>query len=54
MQANKAGFNVGAHPCANGTCDAISQCQYDMANEGIDKYGSGAYGPGGSMIDTDR
>jgi hypothetical protein len=52
MQANKAGFNVGAHPCANGTCDAISRCQYDLAVEGIELYGPDAYGPGGSIIDT--
>ena len=30
MQANPYGFNVSAHPCANGNCDYQSQCQYDM------------------------
>jgi hypothetical protein len=30
MQANPYGFNVSAHPCKNGNCDASSQCQYDM------------------------
>ena len=54
MQANKAGFNVAANPCANGNCDAISQCQYNMAVEGKAKYGDGAYGPNGSLIDTSR
>ena len=26
MQANPYGFNVAAHPCANGNCDAVSLC----------------------------
>ena len=26
MQANNYGFETKAHPCTNGTCDAISQC----------------------------
>ena len=34
MQANKGGFNVGGNPCGNGTCDVISQCQYNMSIEG--------------------
>ena len=53
MQANKAGFNVSANPCANGTCDGVSQCQYDMSVQGKAKYGDDAYGPGGSLINTD-
>jgi len=52
MQANKWGFNVAAHPCANGTCDAASQCDLDMKIDGIAKYGSSAYGPRGTLIDT--
>lgn len=52
MQANQYGFNMSAHPCTNGTCDAISQCKYDMMVEGEATYGAGAYGPGGSRIDT--
>jgi len=53
MQANPYGFNTAAHPCSNGTCDAVSQCQYNMAVEGKALYGENAYGPGGSMVDTD-
>ena len=34
MQANPYGFNVSAHPCASGSCDAVSQCKYDMMVEG--------------------
>ena len=26
MQANQGGFAVAGHPCANGTCDAVSRC----------------------------
>ena len=52
MQANPYGFNMSAHPCSNGTCDAISRCKYDMMVEGEATYGAGAYGPGGSRIDT--
>lgn len=52
MQANLFGFESKAHPCGNGTCDAISKCIVSMQDQGIDKYGSGAYGPGGSIIDT--
>lgn len=52
MQANKWGFNMGANPCANGTCDAISQCKHDMNVQGVEKYGPDAYGPGGSMVNT--
>ena len=54
MQANKYGFNVAAHPCANGTCDAASQCDMNMKTDGIAKYGAGAYGPGGSLINTNN
>ena len=53
MQANPYGFNVAAHPCSNGTCDARSQCEYNMRKEGAEKYGEGAYGPGGSRVNTD-
>lgn len=52
MQANLFGFETKAHPCTNGTCDAISQCIIGMQNEGIEKYGADAYGPGGTIIDT--
>lgn len=54
MQANIGGFGVAAHPCSNGSCDAISQCSYSMAVEGKAKYGVGSYGTGGNLIDTDR
>ena len=52
MQANLFGFETKAHPCANGTCDAMSQCIISMQNQGIEKYGAEAYGPGGSLVDT--
>ena len=52
MQANLYGFESKAHPCANGTCDAMSQCIMRMQNQGMEKYGPKAYGPGGSLIDT--
>ena len=54
MQANPWGFNASAHPCANGQCDGQSQCFYNMAVEGMEKYGSGQYGPGGAIIDTNK
>lgn len=28
-------------------------CQYKMREQGAEKYGTGAYGPGGTIIDTD-
>ena len=52
MEANKWGFNVSAHPCASGVCDAASQCEYKMKTDGAAKYGPDAYGPGGSLINT--
>jgi len=54
MQANKHGFNVQAHPCADGDCDAVSQCSYNVSVEGKKKYGKSAYGPGASIIDTNK
>jgi len=52
MQANPYGFNIQAHPCVGGQCDAISQCDLTMKMDGVEKYGQGAYGPGGSLIDS--
>lgn len=52
MEANPFGFHTQVNPCSNGTCDALSQCQYDMKTQGVAKYGAGAYGPGGSLINT--
>ena len=54
MSANILGFNVEAHPCGRegGACDVHSRCQYDMLTDGIAKYGSDAYGPFGTKIDT--
>jgi len=52
MQANKYGFEMAAHPCEGGNCDAKSKCTYSMNKDGIEKYGKGAYGMGGSLIDT--
>ena len=54
MQANVSGFQTKMHPCANGTCDAVSQCQYNIAKDGEAKYGENAYGQGGSLIDTNE
>ena len=54
MQANKYGFEMAAHPCEGGQCDAKSKCMYSMNTDGIKKYGKGAYGIGGSMIDTTK
>lgn len=53
MQANRYGFETKANPCDGGNCNAVSQCALRMRNQGAAVYGSGAYGPGGSMIDTD-
>jgi len=54
MQANKYGFEMAAHNCEDGSCDAKSKCMYSMNTDGIEKYGKGAYGIGGSMIDTTK
>ena len=50
MQANPYGFNVAANPEPNTT----SQCQLNLATEGKARWGADAYGPGGSIIDTDE
>lgn len=52
MQANLFGFETKAHPCSNGTCDAISQCIVGMQKQGAEKYGAEAYGPSGTIINT--
>ena len=52
MQANNYGYNVGANPCDGGNCDPLSQCMFDMREEGAAKYGMESYGPGGSLINT--
>ena len=54
MQANPFGFNTAAHPCKSGNCSPQSQCEYNMRVEGKAKYGNNAYGPGGTMVDTDK
>lgn len=54
MQANKYGFESKAHPCSNGTCDAISQCALSMQHEAIQSSHHDCYGPGGSKIDTNK
>ena len=43
---------MAAHPCKDGNCDAKSKCMYSMNTDGINKYGKGAYGINGSLIDT--
>jgi len=50
MQANPYGFNTAVNNYEN----AMSRCEYNMSVEGKEKYGSDAYGPGGSLIDTYR
>lgn len=50
MQANRFGFESKAHPCSNGTCDALSKCAISMQEEASAT--SNSYGPGGSKIDT--
>lgn len=52
MQANLFGFESKAHPCANGTCDAVSECIASMQEQGVEKYGKDAYGPFGTIINT--
>ena len=52
FQANAYGFSVDAHPCTGGSCDAISQCRFDMEQHGIAQYGQDSYGPSGTIIDT--
>ncbi len=42
MQANKSGFNVSAS----------SSCSLKIKEDGVAKYGTGAYGVGGSIINT--
>jgi len=43
-----------AHPCADGNCDAASQCSYSMMQNGVDKYGENAYGVNGDIICTSK
>ena len=52
MEASKYGFNTNAHPCTSGTCDARSQCDLKMKEEGIATYGANAYGVDGTLINT--
>ena len=52
MQANDYGFELSAHPCANGECDAKSKCEYKMRKQGAEKYGADAFGKNGTMVDT--
>ena len=40
------------YPCHNGDCSQPS-CVNDMKTQGEARYGLNAYGPGGSLIDTD-
>jgi hypothetical protein len=54
MQATKYGFEGKAHPCADGKCDPVSQCHYSMHKQGKKDYGVEAYGPGGTLIDTNK
>lgn len=49
MSANPYGFNVAARPSNN-----YSQCEYQMREQGKEKYGPYAYGPSGSLINTDE
>ena len=52
MQSNNYGFELAAHPCADGECDAQSMCDYKLRDYGNRQYGSDSWGPNGSIIDT--
>jgi len=52
MQSNNYGFELAAHPCANGECDAQSRCDYKLRENGAQTYGEDSWGPNGSIIDT--
>ena len=52
MQTNDYGFELSAHPCANGDCDPTSMCQYKMREQGAAEYGADAWGPNGTLINT--
>jgi len=52
MQTNDFGFELSAHPCANGDCDARSMCEYKMRDAASKEYGDEAFGPGGTIINT--
>ena len=54
MQASIGGFGVSANPCEDGSCSETQACSYKIAAEGKEKYGAGAYGSSGSLIDTDN
>lgn len=54
LQANKFDFNMQAHPCENGNCDAASQCSYNMMKDGAQKYSQNAYGVNGDIICTSK
>lgn len=43
---------MAVNPCEFGECDPVSQCTYKMREQGVETYGSGAFGPGGSLVDT--
>lgn len=47
FQADKYTWNSSVNPYGN-----VAVCGYDMAVEGVAKYGAGAYGPNGSKINT--
>jgi hypothetical protein len=52
MQSNNYGFELAAHPCAGGECDAQSMCDFKLRDYGSQQYGKDSWGPGGSIIDT--
>lgn len=54
MQANPYGFETTVHACVGEGCnDDASTCQYNMKTMGVETYGEDAYGPSGTLIDTD-
>lgn len=54
MQANDYGFELSTHPCKNGDCDARSKCDYQMREQGAADYGIDAFGPNGTIINTNE
>lgn len=49
MQANGYGFQMAAHPCNGGRCDAQSKCMNSLLDT---QYTSQNYGPHGNVIKT--
>ena len=53
MEASRFGFMTSVRTCPNGDCSQAI-CVNDMKTQGEALYGLDAYGPGGTLIDTER